>query len=107
MIDSYILGIPHTREAYQAYAAQTGKMEVNLYKALFETEPQGVKAYDIYYASYDEVMADPKSIMRRYPTVIQQFEPLRKKELNQFDFVDEDIARIWYADALLPTYRIW
>jgi hypothetical protein len=105
VLDSYILGTAHTAEAYRAYMKATNKEGVNLYRKLLETPaPASRPVLDAYYLTSERFFALDSARLGYDSIVRKNF--VRTGELNQFDYIDENIARIWWYDELLPSYSI-
>lgn len=103
LVQSYIAGHVHTKEAYQAYIEKRGREDVNLYKAIMGAPlPEGVPALNVRYVWTPEYAQDP-SIVDGYD-VVYKVENQRPDELNQFDYMDENLLRLWRWDELMPRY---
>lgn len=103
LVQSYIAGHVHTREAYRAYIEKRGREDVNLYKAIMGTSlPEDVEPLDVRYIWPQEYEQDP-SVVDGYE-VVYKLENRRPDELNQFDYMDENLLRLWYWDELMPRY---
>lgn len=102
-IQYYLFGHVHTKEAYMEYAKSFKKDSYNLYKTIFETElPHDVFAINAYYIRPDDSRAFKPKTLQGYDQVVYKYEP--RVELNQFDFFDEDLARLWWYNELSPQY---
>jgi hypothetical protein len=105
LIQSYLAGHPHTKDAYHAYATLTGKTEVNLYRAIFAATPKpSVPLLEVRYVQPPAFSRDPR-VLAAFDHAILMFEP-RPGELNQFDYMDEDVLRLWYYGELMPRYTV-
>jgi len=104
-VHNYLVGYPHTYESYEAYMKKTGKTEVNLYREILETPlPAHLKPLNVRYVQAGE-FADNPQLLFEYEHVAYQYIE-RPWELNQFDYIDENPLRLWYADVLLPSYML-
>lgn len=102
MVNSYILGHIHTPEAYRDYTKNTNKENINLYKEIMKTPlPQDLTPLNVYYALPTDFDKNP-GISREYNHVIMQYRP--RVEINQFDFFDENILRLWNYYDYSPHY---
>lgn len=103
LVQNYIAGYPHTRDAYRIYAHQTGKGEVNLYQELIQAPRPSIQLLNARYVFIRDFDANPH-VLDQYAHAIRVYEP-RQGELNQFDYMDEDLLRLWYYDELMPRYE--
>jgi len=105
IVQGYIAGHVHTLEAYKNYALSHDKGNLSLYKEILSTpSPTGVDLLDATYVPFDQYEKDP-SIAKDFDQVVIMNVPRKDLgELNQFDFIDESIMRIWHARDLLPSY---
>jgi hypothetical protein len=122
-INDYIFANPHTNLSFRHYAAINDKNDVNLYKKIMETpDPKNIPLLDLEY--YIPIKRRYKNIddnaalqhfylhldgvpwvkiMKENDKVIVKYKD--RIEPNQFDYVDEDIMRIWYFDKFMPKYK--
>ncbi len=104
LVQGYIFGHVHTKEAYAAYIEKRGRQDTNLYKAIMETPlPEGVEPLNVRYVWPQEYAPD-QSTIDSYNVVYRLVTP-REGEINQFDYMDENILRLWRWDALMPRYE--
>lgn len=105
VVQNYILGAPHDRVSYAAYIEKSGKADVNLYQAIAETEPPAsVPLLNVRYAFLAEFAENPL-LAAQYAHVIVYFRPVEGL-INQFDYFDEDVMRLWHYDTLSPSYSL-
>ncbi len=120
----YIVGAAHTKEAYRAYLATLKPgQSINLYDAILAADlptfPTPINFRYLAPPGYadGDVTPEDKIGSRRFfaspppleavsdaaPTVAYwRFRP--RIEVNQFDFFDESLPRIFFRDALLDAY---
>ncbi len=104
LIQGYIFGHVHTKEAYAAYIEKRGRQDTNLYKAIMETAlPEGVEPLNVRYVWPQEYGPNPGSI-DGYDAVFMHVIP-REPEINQFDYMDQNLLRLWHWDMLMPRYE--
>ncbi len=104
LVQGYIAGHVHTKEAYEAYIEKRGREDVNLYKAILTTPlPGDVDPINVRYIWPSEYEENP-SIIDEHGVVYRFIVP-REGELNQFDYVDEKLLRIWYWNELMPRFE--
>lgn len=102
IVDSYLLGHPHTKEAYIDYVAATNKADVNLYKEIIAADfPTNLTPLNTYYVTEVDFTKNYK-LITEYDRVVVYYQP--RKENNRFDFFDENILRLWYYDDYMPKY---
>jgi hypothetical protein len=102
IVQYYIAGAPHTPEAYKDYMNRFGRSEVNLFKELLLSPvPEGTTPINAYYIRPDQFVVTD---MDTYNHVVYLNVP--RLEINQFDYFDEDITRLWWYDTLSPHYVI-
>jgi hypothetical protein len=100
LVQNYIAGYAHTPESYKDYVNRYGKSEINLYKAILSAKsPQRIELLNAYYRQTREFIMSDKNL---YDHVLMVIEP--RREINQFDFFDEDLVRLWWHKELSPTY---
>jgi hypothetical protein len=103
LVQSYIAGHVHTKEAYQAYMQKRGREDMNLYKAIMDAPlPQNIPVLNARYLFSDEYEEKP-FLIDEYEVVYLYHVP-RPEELNLFDYMDENLLRLWYWDDLTPSY---
>ncbi len=104
LVQGYIFGHVHTKEAYTAYIEKRGRQDTNLYKAIIETPlPEGVEPLNVRYVWPQEYAPD-QSTIDSYDVVYKLVTP-REGEINQFDYMDENLLRLWRWDELMPRYE--
>ncbi len=105
LVQNYIAGHVHTKEAYARYARGFKKENFNLYKEIADTPaPEGLQLLDATYILEKDYLANEK-IGDKYDQVVLLKVPRKDlKEINQFDFIDENIFRVWNYFDLMPTY---
>lgn len=104
VIQSYLIGHVHTKSAYQAYITKRGREDTNLYKAIMEADlPENIQPINVRYVFSSE-FAEDASTIDDFKHVILLFEP-RGVEINQFDYVDESMVRLWFWESSMPHYR--
>lgn len=100
LIQNYIAGYAHTKNAYQDYIKRYNKQNINLYKEIVTVPtPHNVTPLNLYYRKQKDFKI---SDIKLYDHVIYIYEP--RSEINQFDFFDEDITRLWYHRELSPSF---
>ncbi len=105
VINSYIMGYPHTADSYRAFALHRKFGDVPLYTAFYEHPlPSDHILLDARYEFLTEYQKHPRMILD-YPHVILHFRP-RPTDWNQFSYFDEDITRNWYYRDLSPRYLV-
>lgn len=105
MINSYIMGYPHTTESYRAFAVHRKFGEVPLYEAYYEHPYSGdLPLLDVRYDFLTSYQKDP-NIIDAYPHAVMLYRP-RPTDWNQFSYFDEDITRNWYYRDLSPRYMV-
>lgn len=102
LVQNYIAGHPHTKEAYLTYAQSRDKLRFNLYKELLTApDPKNVTLLNATYMWLQDYVENPV-VVENYDQVVVKYEP--RVELNQFDYIDENITRIWWYDELMPRF---
>lgn len=116
----YLLGYLHTKEAYKDYTDLTNKGDVNLYKELMNLPPNGMVPLNVYYlkSHTDPIPLDMKNkrlytdfnlidwskYTNEFDRIIVRISP--RLEINQFDFYDQNITRIWSYNELSEQFFI-
>jgi hypothetical protein len=104
-IEYYILGYPHTKEAYADYAARFNKKDFNLYKTIAATPlPEGIVPLNVYYRRPDESVT--KEEMAKYDRVVKKYDPALEDKSREPDFFEYNLLRLWKYEALQEQYTI-
>jgi len=105
LVQSYIAGHIHTLEAYERYANTHGKSGLNLYKEILSRPlPREYHPIDATYVREEYYRSHPE-LLQKYDQVVLLNTPRKEKnEINQFDYIDENIFRIWRYREVLPNY---
>lgn len=120
----YLVGAAHTEDAYAAYlATMKPGQSINLYDAILASgipaTPRPINFRYVTPPGYGdgEATAEDKIAARRFfaapPSTLRdetaktaaafwRFRP--RIEVNQFDFFDESLARLFFRDSLLDSY---
>lgn len=114
-LQDYLVGTAHTPAGYRSYlAAAKAGQDINLYDALLATPaPAGERAVDFRYAPVADV---PGGVTRKqlllgdfsnvrfadYGLVFWRIRP--RLEINQFDYFDESLARVFFHEDSLDRY---
>lgn len=105
IVNMYLLGYPHTKEAYRAFAKYWGFGDIPLYREMYATPlPDDRVPLDARYLSTKDFEKNP-SIVQEYDHVLLRIEQ-RKGEWNQFTYFDENILRNWFYRDFSPTYVV-
>ncbi len=103
LIQSYIAGNVHTKEAYEFYIEKRGREDMNLYKAIMSAPlPDNIDLLNARYV-FDQDLPQGYLEISEYEMVYQYLTP-RSKELNLFDYFDENLLRLWYWKSFSPRY---
>jgi len=101
-VQAYIMGYPHTKEAYTTYMKDFNKGGINLYSEILKApDPTSAPLLDATYITLGQYEKDT-AITEKFDQVWVRHEP--RVELNQFDYIDENITRVWWYDELMPQY---
>ena len=99
----YIFGHVHTKEAYAAYAAETGKQNLNLYRAISVTPlPEDVVPLNLYYRRPD-APAPARESLTSYDQIILKFDPALEAT-REPDYFDVDPVRLWFYEGESEQY---
>lgn len=95
IIDTTILGHPHTTESYKAYAKSKGFGDIPLYREMYRMGPPGdMELLNARYFSLRDLEQNPM-ILEDFSAAMQYFHS-RRGEWSPFDYYDENILRNWY-----------
>jgi hypothetical protein len=101
-VGGYIVATPHTKDAYERYVVHSEKETVNLYKELLRAPSPQTPLLNATYIYLDDLYEDPSTI-RSYDQIVYRYRPF-PDALNDFDYIDEDITRIWWFPHFTPSY---
>lgn len=103
LVQNYIAGHVHTREAYAKYARDFNKEKFDLYKEILKAPlPQDLEHLNATYVIKKDYESNP-DLAKDFDQVVVFNNP-RPSDMNQFDFVDEKIYRIWKYWDVMPSY---
>ncbi len=100
LVQYYLAGAIHTKVAYTDYMNKFSKNEVNLYSELLDNlDKYNGKKLDLYYIRPDKFAV---SDMKGFDKVLYLDEV--RHEINQFDYFDGDLSRLWWYDEFSSKY---
>jgi hypothetical protein len=103
LVQGYIAGHVHSRDAYEAYIEKRGRQDMNLYRAIMDAPlPQSLPLLNVRYVWPQEYQQSP-DLIDGYD-IVYKLEIQRPDEINQFDYMDENLLRLWRWDELMPYY---
>lgn len=103
-IEYYLLGYPHTREAYQDYMERFGKAETNLYHVLLATPvPQDITPLNVRYIRPDRIQS--LGTMEPYDRAVYLYQPAIEQGIEP-DFLEVDLTRTWIANQWHNRYTV-
>lgn len=102
-----ILGYPHTKEAYRAFAEHRGFGEIPLYREIYKNPlPQDKIPLNVRYMWPKDFQNDEAKVLREWDHVIILFRPREGREWVAQTYFDQDLTRLWYYRELSPQYQI-
>ncbi|MES3031008.1 MAG: hypothetical protein V4697_01185 [Patescibacteria group bacterium] len=105
LIQHYIAGYPHTKEAYVRYARDYNKERFNLYQEILSSPlPTDIPLLNATYMTEKAYRENSKIIEKYDQAVLLEIPRKELREINQFDYIDENITRIWRYHDLMSTY---
>lgn len=105
LIQGYIAGEAHDKASYEAYIELRGRQDLNLYQAIMAGDPPAsLPLLDVRYAPPQQFAADP-AMIKLYAHAVWQYIPI-PGQINQFDYSDENVMRLWYYDELSPQWIV-
>jgi hypothetical protein len=100
----YILGYPHTKDAYNDYMERFNKKQFNLYKTIAAAPlPKGIAPLNAYYYRPDNPIS--REVIAAYDAVVYKYDPAIDGS-REPDFFDVDITRLWSFHDLNERYFI-
>ena len=103
LVKYYLLGAPHTKDAYWDYMNKTNKTKVNLYNELLKTPlPEGIASLSVEY-SIPIYFKLNKEIIKKYNHIIYYYE-IAPEQKPEPDYFDVNALNLLYHKSLSDSY---